>query len=163
MKAIRGYFKQRIETNLDNNKVSSLKMLLFDCLPRRHRSIFNNSSFTCLKRSTEYRLFEEGMRKYEDEINIVRLIRDQRWILSAVKKLMSEKSGEYRKEVHQKAQQKKLVQLQPQMSIKTEINTKDLDLSAIVGDEILDNEEESSLDISEESDDSDIVTQTSVP
>ena len=76
---------------------------------------------------------------------------------------MSEKSGEYRKEVHQKAQQKKLVQLQPQMSIKTEINTKDLDLSAIVGDEILDNEEESSLDISEESDDSDIVTQTSVP
>lgn len=44
------------------------------------------------------------------------------------------------------------------MSIKTEINTKDLDLSAIVGDEILDNEEESSLDISEESDDSDIVT-----
>ena len=49
------------------------------------------------------------------------------------------------------------------MSIKTEINTKDLDLSAIVGDEILDNEEESSLDISEESDDSDIVTTTSVP
>ena len=49
------------------------------------------------------------------------------------------------------------------MSIKTEINTKDLDLSAIVGDEILDNEEESSLEISEESDDSEAITQTSVP
>ena len=43
------------------------------------------------------------------------------------------------------------------MSIKTEINTKDLDLSAIVGDEILDNEE-TSLDISEDSDDSDAIT-----
>ena len=38
--------------------------------------------------------------RYEEEINIVRLIRDQRWMLAAVKKLMSEKSVDIRKEVH---------------------------------------------------------------
>ena len=76
MKAIRGYFTKKLESNLNNREVSSLKMLLFDCLPRKHRNMFNDSSFKCLKRTTEYRLFEEGMRKYEEEINIVRLIRD---------------------------------------------------------------------------------------
>ena len=138
-------------------------MLLFDCLPKRWRQSLNASKFRCLRRGTEYRLFEEGLRKYEDEINIVRLIRDQRWMLAAVKKLMSEKSAETRREVHKQAQKQKFVKLAPQASMSVELAAKEME--DLLRDEILDNEEESSLDISddeESEDESEIASPISI-
>ena len=61
---------------LDHTQVSTLKMLLFDSVPKSCRNSFDNSRLSCLKRGTEYKLFEEAILKFEEEIDIVKLIRD---------------------------------------------------------------------------------------
>ena len=40
---------------------------------------------------------------YEEEINIVKHIRQQRWIIAAVKKLLSEKDASFKEEVEKQS------------------------------------------------------------
>ena len=68
--------------------MNSLKMLFFAAIPNTWRDKLNESRFKCLRRGENYRLFERGITKYEEEIDIVKLIRDLRWLKLAVKELM---------------------------------------------------------------------------
>ena len=77
-------------------------MLLFALVPRRCRDGLKDSKISCCHRGKEYELFEEAIEKFESEIDIVRLIRDQRWIMTAVKEMIAEKGAQFRKDVHQK-------------------------------------------------------------
>ena len=72
-------------------KISSFKMLFFAAIPIAWRDKFNKNRFKCLKRGNNYRLFEKGILKYEEEIDIVNLIRDLRWLKLAVNELMGER------------------------------------------------------------------------
>ena len=85
---------------LDPNKLSPFKMLLFDMIPTRWaRSLANWKKCKCLHRSDEYRNFEAGLKQYKAEINIVRLLRDFRYIKASVDKLLSEKPQKLRDEL----------------------------------------------------------------
>ena len=75
---------------LNSTKISSLKMLFFAAIPNSWREKLNESSCKCLRRGKNYRLFEKGIKSFEDEIDIVKLIRELRWLKMAVKELMDE-------------------------------------------------------------------------
>ena len=51
----------------------------------------NSSKFSLIKKTTHYRLFDEGLKKYKKEISIVQVLRDLRYYQAAVEGLMSEK------------------------------------------------------------------------
>ena len=68
-------------------------MLFFDLLPsgpKSWKSSLDNSRYKLLKRGKNYRLFEKGIEKYEEEIDIVTLIRNLRWLMMAVTELMKD-------------------------------------------------------------------------
>ena len=75
---------------LKPNKISSMKMLFFAALPNSWRDKLNENKCKCLRRGENYRMFEKGIKKYEEEIDIVTLIRDLRWLKLAVTELMDE-------------------------------------------------------------------------
>ena len=85
---------------LDHTKVSTLKMFLFAHVPRKCRDRLKDSKISCCHRGDEYMLFEDAIHKFESEIDIVRLIRDQRWMMTAVKEMIAEKGAQFRKDVH---------------------------------------------------------------
>ena len=72
---------------LKPSKISSLKMLFFAALPDSWKNKLNNSRCKCLKRGKDYRLFENGIKEYEKEIDIVTLIRELRWLKMAMTEL----------------------------------------------------------------------------
>ena len=76
--------------HLQPTKISSFKMLLFAALPNTWRYRLNDNRFKCLRRGKNYREFEKGILKYEEEIDIVKLIRDLRWLKLAVNELMGD-------------------------------------------------------------------------
>ena len=82
-------FHKEVNATIDHTKVVSLKMLIFACIPRRMKHRLNDCRCTCLRRDHKYRVFEEGVKQYEEEIDIVKHLRMQRWLNVAVKKLMS--------------------------------------------------------------------------
>ena len=64
-KALTNFFVGRLNTeSLNPKKVSSLKMLFFDYLPRSLRSSFNRTRFRLLQRTDHYRHFEAGQKDY---------------------------------------------------------------------------------------------------
>ena len=67
--------RKSINDTIDHTKLSSFKMLLFDCIPRKCRNKLNNSSIRCIRREHKYKVFEQGLKLYEQEINIVKSIR----------------------------------------------------------------------------------------
>ena len=70
LKGVSNFLKKEINKEyLNPNKVSSLKMLFFDCLSSKIRSRFNNSKI--LRRTQHYKLFKEGLADYRAEIDIV--------------------------------------------------------------------------------------------
>ena len=87
---------EKEELSFNPNKISSMKMLFFAAIPNLWRERLNNNRFKCLRRGKNYRLFEKGIKKYEEEIDIVTVIRDMRWLKIAVNELMEE-SGESRR------------------------------------------------------------------
>ena len=94
------FFVGRINREyLNPAKVRSLKMLFFDCIPRKCKLSLHKTRFKLLKRSRHYRLFDRGIEDYEKEINIVQVLRDLRYYKAAVKKLMSEKPKKLRDEI----------------------------------------------------------------
>ena len=69
-------------------------MLFFDSVKscsRKWAHSLNQSKFSPIKRTTHYRLFDEGLKKYEKETSIVEVLRDLRYYKAAVDGLMSEK------------------------------------------------------------------------
>ena len=62
-----------------------MKILLFDLLPGRCLKRLDAREKGCLKRSIKYKMFEEGEKKLQEEIDIVRILRDQRWLISGMK------------------------------------------------------------------------------
>ena len=57
MKGMSNYFKKEIDKEyLNPKKVTSLKMLFFNCIPKRFVSKFDNSKI--LRRTDQYRLFK---------------------------------------------------------------------------------------------------------
>ena len=103
LKSVALHVTKDVPLALDNTQVSSLKMLLFDKLPRRCRKQLDKSKVSCLRRDEKYGLFDDAIKKFEDEIDIVMMIRNQRWMMIAVKELMFEKGAALRREVHEKA------------------------------------------------------------
>ena len=75
---------------LNPNKISSLKMLFFAAIPNSWRDGLNENRFKCLRRGKNYRRFEEGIKSFEEEIDIVTMFRDLRWLKSAVKDLIDD-------------------------------------------------------------------------
>ena len=95
LNSLTNYFKGEINKEyLNPNKVRSLKMLFLDsvksCSLKWAHSL-NQSKFSLIKRTTHYRLFDEGLKKYEEETSIVQVLRDLRYYRAAVDGLMSEK------------------------------------------------------------------------
>ncbi len=43
---------------IDHTKLSTLKMLFFDCIPKKCKHKLNNSSLRCIRREHKYRVFE---------------------------------------------------------------------------------------------------------
>ena len=84
---------------IDYRNLSSAKLWLFDHIPISCKQRLTNTSVKCLRRDLKYRLFEDGEKKYANELDIVRMIRDQRWIFAAVKSLMKKKSHEFNLDV----------------------------------------------------------------
>ena len=73
---------------MNPEKVASLKMLFFDCISSRRRRWFNETQVKFLQRNNHYRLFKQGLHDYNEEINIVNLLRDLRYYKAAVDQLM---------------------------------------------------------------------------
>ena len=69
-------------------------MLLFDIIPARCAHALNNTKFIPIRRTNHYRLFDEGLRKFKREVDIIRVLRDLRYYKGAVENLMSEKPKE---------------------------------------------------------------------
>ena len=65
-----------------------MKILLFDLWPGKCMRRLDSNDKGCLKRSLKYRLFKDGEKKLKDEIDIVRILRDQRWLMSGMKALL---------------------------------------------------------------------------
>ena len=80
------------ETNfgLNPSKISSIKMLFFDLIPKSWRKSLEDSGYKLLRRGENYRLFEKGIMEYQEEIDIVTMIRDLRWLKMAVKELIED-------------------------------------------------------------------------
>ena len=74
--------------DLNPKKVSSLKMLFFESIPNSWRERLIKTKYRCLRRGKNYTKFEDGIKQYEEEIDIVTLIRDLRWLKMAVNDLM---------------------------------------------------------------------------
>ena len=91
-RALTEYFTKDVnkkgKEQLDPNRLSSLKMLLFDLIPRWCKNRLTNSKCGPLARTQRYKYFENGLKDYEDEINIVEVLRNLRYYNAAVKKLL---------------------------------------------------------------------------
>ena len=85
--------------HIDHTKLKPMKMLFFNCLPKAWRARFNRTRFRCFRRSLKYRLLEDGNKRYVTEIDVVKVIRDQRWIRVGVKALLKLQSAEFRQNV----------------------------------------------------------------
>ena len=69
---------------LSQNEVNPIKMLFFKCLPERCLKKFSNKSCCRLCRRTDsYNYFDQGLEKYFNEIDIVKIIRDLRNLKAA--------------------------------------------------------------------------------
>lgn len=76
--------------SLNPKKVSSLKMLFFAAIPDSWRKKLSESPIKCLRRGKNYNMFEKGIQRYEEEIDIVKLIQELRWLKLAVIELMED-------------------------------------------------------------------------
>ena len=75
MRGMSTFFEKKINKEyLNENKVSPLKMLFFDCLSSKLKLRFENSRI--LRRNYQYRLFAQGLSDFKDEIDIVKLLRN---------------------------------------------------------------------------------------
>ena len=77
---------------MKQHSVSSIKMWFFDCLTKRCRRALNEIKFKPLRRSEHYRSFDKGLKEYYDEVNIVNLLRELRYLKAAIRTLMKDKS-----------------------------------------------------------------------
>ena len=95
------FFEKKINREyLNENKVSPLKMLFFDCLSSKLKVRFENSRI--LRRNYQYRLFAQGFSDFKDEIDVVKLLRNLRYYKAAVKRLMKAQPQEVRDEIFKK-------------------------------------------------------------
>ena len=93
-------FRQKVHLeDLDPDKINSIKNLFFDCLPQKSIKSFNRTECQSFKRSEQYRLFDEALKKYNEEIDIVRMMRDLRYYKVAVEKLMSQQPKKVQDEI----------------------------------------------------------------
>ena len=95
------FFEKKINREyLNENKVSPLKMLFFDCLSSKLKVRFENSRI--LRQNYQYRLFAQGFSDFKDEIDVVKLLRNLRYYKAAVKRLMKAQPQEVRDEIFKK-------------------------------------------------------------
>ena len=79
---------QHVNAAIDVSNLYSMKMLLFDLLPNRCLEKLEKSRLRCLKRSVKYRLIKDGEEKLDFDVDIVRVLRDHRWLMSGMKALL---------------------------------------------------------------------------
>ena len=57
-----------------------------------------------MKRSLKYRLLAEGEEQMEKDIDIVKLLREQKWLMTAMKKLLMTQSSAFIRSVRKESQ-----------------------------------------------------------
>ena len=62
--------------NLKPDSVSSLKMLFFASIPESLKTKLEGGCSACLRRGKDYISFDNGIKQYNEEIDIVKIIRD---------------------------------------------------------------------------------------
>ena len=96
--------KTEVNNTIDHTKISSLKMLFFALVPKTFKLSLNTSRLSCLRRGLKYQKLEVGMKNFEENIDVVKLLRQIRWNSVAIKNLMKEKSISFRNDVQRHSQ-----------------------------------------------------------
>ena len=93
---VKSQLEVKANDNIDYRKLTSAKMLFFHLMPERLRNHFNQSRFKACKRGLKYRLLEDGEKQFKADIDVVKIIRDQRWIMAGMKALLLQQSPAFR-------------------------------------------------------------------
>ena len=67
------------EKKLDYTQLSTFKMLIHSLIPRKCQKNLRSKKCLCLRKTDVYQLFDKGLKQYENEINIVKLMRTIRY------------------------------------------------------------------------------------
>ena len=67
------------DNKLDYSKLSTAVMLFHSIVPKSCQADLKSSRFCCLQKKEMYQLFEKGVKDYENEINIVKTMRQARY------------------------------------------------------------------------------------
>ena len=82
------FFRSKVDEvgkeQMNPDKVGSLKMLLFDIIPWRCKRALTGNKHGPFSRTTNYRYFDKGLKDFENEINIVEVLRELRFYKVAV-------------------------------------------------------------------------------
>ena len=93
---VKDQLNEKTNNNLDYQKFTSFKMLFFHYVPKRFRNKFNKTKLKCCRRTLKYRLLEDGQKQFKADIDVVKFIRDQRWIMEGMNALLNLQSAEFR-------------------------------------------------------------------
>ena len=92
-----------LNDKINVRKLYSFKRLFFDLVPDKCLKRLDERK-GCLKRSLKYRLFAEGEKQMEKDIDIVKLLREQKWLMAGMRSLLHKKSPELIRSIRKDSQ-----------------------------------------------------------
>lgn len=76
-----------INDTINHKGQYSFKRLLFDLLPDKCLTRLDERK-GCFKRSLKYKLLSKGETQMRKDLDIVRLLREQKWLMAGMKKIL---------------------------------------------------------------------------